>query len=202
MLYIPPRVAHRGTAIGDDCMTYSVGFRAPSRAELIESWSDHMAIDLRDTDRYADPHLTQQDNPGEIKAEAIWQLQDMVAETLLDRNRFANWFGQYSTAPKNPEIDWRPDKPATVDAIRLQLEAGRALIRNPASRFAFIREPESSIMLFADGDCFACRVDAASFAQAICAKAHLTVGPGSSAATLDLIAQLFNAGSIAFDVEN
>jgi len=30
MLYVPPRVAHNGVAVGTDCMTYSVGFRAPA----------------------------------------------------------------------------------------------------------------------------------------------------------------------------
>ena len=35
ILYLPPRFAHNGVAVGDDCMTYSIGFRAPSRAELI-----------------------------------------------------------------------------------------------------------------------------------------------------------------------
>jgi len=202
ILYVPPRIAHRGTAIGDDCMTYSIGFRAPSRAELIESWADDMAAELPDMDRYDDPHLAQQDNPGEISAEAVARLQDMIAETLLDRTRFARWFGQYNTAPKNPEIDWRPDHPADVDAVRQQLAAGRALIRNPASRFAFIRETAASVMLFADGHCFACTDDAAGFAQAICGEAQLTVAPGSSTATLELIAALFNAGSLAFDLED
>jgi 50S ribosomal protein L16 3-hydroxylase len=35
ILYVPPRYAHDGVAVGDDCMTYSIGFRAPSRGELI-----------------------------------------------------------------------------------------------------------------------------------------------------------------------
>src|SRR3990170_7562789 len=35
ILYVPPRVAHNGIAVSDDCMTYSIGFRAPSRRELI-----------------------------------------------------------------------------------------------------------------------------------------------------------------------
>ena len=34
MLYLPPRLAHFGIA-EDDCMTYSVGFRAPSAAEVL-----------------------------------------------------------------------------------------------------------------------------------------------------------------------
>ena len=34
MLYLPPRYAHDGVAVGGDCMTCSIGLRAPARAEL------------------------------------------------------------------------------------------------------------------------------------------------------------------------
>jgi 50S ribosomal protein L16 3-hydroxylase len=201
ILYIPPRIAHRGTAVGDDCMTYSIGFRAPSRAELIEAWADDMVPDLPDSDRYGDPHLAQAGNPGEISAEAITRLQGMIAETLHDRTRFARWFGQFSTTPKNPDIDWRPEHPADVDEIRQYLAAGFPLIRNAASRFAFIHEAGSPTMLFADGHCFSCAEDAAEFAQAICAEGQLAVSPDASAATLELITLLFNTGSVAFEAE-
>ena len=36
ILYVPPGFAHDGVALGDDCMTYTIGFRSPSRNELIE----------------------------------------------------------------------------------------------------------------------------------------------------------------------
>ncbi len=201
ILYVPPRVAHRGIAVGDDCMTYSIGFRAPSRRELIEDWADEAASELTDFDRYADPHLAQQDNPGEISAEAITQLHAMMAETLLDQNRFARWFGQYSTSPKNPDIDWRPDVPADAHGIREHLAAGMALIRNPASRFSFIREGASAVMLFADGRGFSCTGDAATFAEQICAQTGLTVAPDCSPATLALITELFNQGSAGFNLD-
>lgn len=201
ILYVPPRVAHRGTAVGDDCMTYSIGFRAPSRAELIEAWADDMIPDLSDSDRYADPRLVQQDNPGEISAEAIAQLQGMIAETLQDRTRFVRWFGQYNTAPKNHEIDWRPEDTADADDIARELDLGAPMIRNPASRFAFVRTEGSSVMLFADGAAYACTGDAAEFAQAICAQDRLEVARNSPPEVLELIAALYNAGNIAFGLE-
>ncbi|MEJ7687323.1 MAG: cupin domain-containing protein, partial [Variovorax sp.] len=34
MLYLPPRYAHEGVAVGGDCMTYSIGLRAPAAAPL------------------------------------------------------------------------------------------------------------------------------------------------------------------------
>ena len=34
MLYLPPRYAHDGVAVGGDCMTYSIGLRSPAAAPL------------------------------------------------------------------------------------------------------------------------------------------------------------------------
>jgi len=201
ILYVPPRIAHRGTAVGDDCMTYSIGFRAPSRGELIEAWAGDMVLDLSDSDRYGDPHLEQQANPGEIDADAIARLQGMIAETLNDPSRFARWFGQYNTAPKNPEIDWRPEDVADAADVAEQLAHGTPIVRNPASRFAFVREAETGVMLFADGAAYACTGAAAAFAQAICGETRLVAAPDSCPDTLDLIAALYNAGSLAFDVD-
>lgn len=47
MLYLPPRLAHLGTAV-DECMTYSVGFRAPSAAEVLTHFTDFLAQFLPD----------------------------------------------------------------------------------------------------------------------------------------------------------
>ncbi len=199
ILYVPPRFAHRGTAIGNDCMTYSIGFRAPSRAELIESWAEDLADKLLDEDRYTDPQLAEQDNPGEIAQESITQLHGMITETMFDQSSFMRWFGQYSTTPKNPDIDWRPETSVEADDIRQGLEQRTALIRNPASRFSFIRETPSSILLFVDGQCFSCSGEDALFAKRVCAEARLTVASDASQPTLQLIAELMSQGSVAFD---
>lgn len=45
MLYLPPVYAHNGVAASDDCVTWSIGFRAPSNQEMLEAWLD----DARDT---------------------------------------------------------------------------------------------------------------------------------------------------------
>jgi len=43
MLYLPPGVAHEGCAVGPDCMTASIGFRAPRYRELVDPWLDAQA---------------------------------------------------------------------------------------------------------------------------------------------------------------
>lgn len=92
MLYVPPRFAHNGVAEGEDCMTYSVGFRAPSRSELIAHFCDHVLDGLDDDDRYVDPDLTVQADPAEVSEQAIDRLHAMVREKMDDRGEFARWF--------------------------------------------------------------------------------------------------------------
>ncbi len=204
ILYVPPRVAHCGVAIGDDCMTYSVGFRAPSRAELLAGWTEHLLEELEDGDRFADPDLQHLENPGEISAPALERLHGMVAERLLDRAAFARWFGTYSSTPKNPDIDWRPEQPIAPDDLREVLGGGSALLRNPASRFSFVREGPGSVALFVDGRSISCTGAAAAFAELLCGNVRFTVDPVllESAHAMLLIAELVDAGSLAFSDED
>jgi 50S ribosomal protein L16 3-hydroxylase len=194
VLYVPPGVAHNGIAMGDDCMTYSIGFRAPSRADLIDSWSEYMVEQLNEDDRYADPGLVAADNPGEITSAQLAQLQAMIAEKLMDRRDFGRWFGQYSTSPKNLDIDWAPEIPIEADDL---LALGPAsLVRNAASRLSFIREGDQTIMLFVDGAAYVCVDEAALFAQRCCASTTIAVTPDDlqSPVTVELTVRLINQG--------
>jgi len=204
ILYVPPGVAHDGVAMGDDCMTYSIGFRAPSRSELIEGWCDDLVAEMADGDRYADPDIAVQENPGEISAAAIARLHAMVTGALLDRDAFARWFGQYGSAPKSPELDWRPEEPIAIGAVRALLSAGVPLLRNPASRFSFVGRGADSVLLFADGVCFECAGETAALARLVCAQDRMTLDPafGTSEAAAALIVTLFNQGSVSFDQDD
>ena len=203
ILYVPPGISHDGVAVGDDCMTYSIGFRAPSRGELIAQWSEHLLAGLPEDDRYSDPDLLAQDNPGEIGAQAIARLHSMVTETMLDRGAFARWFGEYSSARKYSDIDWRPEHPVGPRALRERLAANVPLRRNPASRFSFIRQEAGPLLLFVDGRCFECGPESAAFAERLCAEDRIGIDPDliGSEAAMALLVELFNEGSLAFDEE-
>jgi 50S ribosomal protein L16 3-hydroxylase len=198
VLYVPPGIAHHGVALGDDCMTYSIGFRAPSRAELIVGWSEHLVRQMSDDDRYADPALPLQDNAGEITAEALAALQAMVSESMADPETFAQWFGQYSTLPKNLEIDWAPEERTTLSELRDAVPV--CLARNPASRFSFVRQGGGAIALFVDGRSYGCTGQLATFAERLCASEQITTldADAASETTLALIVDLLNRGSIEF----
>ncbi len=200
MLYVPPRFAHNGIAVGDDCMTYSIGFRAPSRSELIARWAEHVVAELEDDDRYADPDLALQANPGEISAGALARMQAMVAERLLDSEGFARWFGEYCTAPKDHEIDWRPEQPMALPELRAAIDQSRPLLRNPASRFSFVHLQSGSLMLFVDGRSYSCAGFAAELAKRVCVSSEIVIDRDllNSDTGLRMLMQLLADGSVAF----
>jgi 50S ribosomal protein L16 3-hydroxylase len=201
MLYIPPGFAHNGVAVGADCMTYSIGFRSPSRKELIGNWCDDLLPKMTDDDRYCDPDLSTQANPGEISASALDRLHAMLTEKLADRKGFAKWFGEYNSTPRYPETDWRPQAPIEMEQLRDLLTADHPLIRNHASRFSFIRESEEKLLLFVDGECFPCADETIVLAEMLCAQEQFVINPEwrKSDDVVALIAGLYNRGSLAFD---
>ena len=99
MLYLPPHVAHWGIAVGD-CMTYSIGFRAPSAqefgSEFLHYLQEHKALE----GQYRDPDLCLQDSPGEIEQAMIAKVHDMLEGLKWDVKDVADFLGRYLTEPK------------------------------------------------------------------------------------------------------
>lgn len=203
ILYVPPCYAHDGVAVGNDCMTYSIGFRAPSRAELIESWCRHQADGLADEDRYTDAALPTQANPGEITAPALDRLHAMAMEALSDRDAFARWFGLHSSLPKYADTDWRPEEPIDQEEVHALLTQGLSLRRNPASRLSFIRQRDD-VLLFVDGECFECSGETAALAEQLSASPTLPTDTqfAASQPVVALIKTLIDRGSLAFEDED
>ncbi|OYX62050.1 MAG: cupin [Sphingomonadales bacterium 32-64-17] len=204
ILYLPPGFAHDGIALGDDCMTYSIGFRAPSRAELVTGWADYVIDLLDDDDRYSDPELEPVVNPGEIAQEALDKLHHMVTEALANRESFARWAGALVTTPKYDLIDWAPEDAATPQEIKDELVAGGILERNPASRFGFIRSGPEGLTLFVDGQAHDCNGAVALFAEQLCDQASLNIDTAwaGSPEIVALICELANSGSVAITSED
>ncbi len=199
MLYIPPGIAHNGIAVGEDCMTYSIGFRAPSRSDLIGGWMENLIGEMVEDDRYSDPDLHEQNNPGEIVPEAIERLHAMVTERLNDKAEFANWFGRYSSTAKYPEVDWQPDVPMMAAEFAAEFTAGVTLLRNPASRFAYIEQEAGAVQLFVQGEDYLCDGGVAEFARLLCSASAIDPTPEmvASEPVAELALQLLNTGSLA-----
>ncbi len=81
MLYLPPGVAHEGTAVGPDCVTISIGFRAPPYRALVDPWLDAIA----ETAHGAAPLQAQLVEPADAPARRPAQLSGALIDAAVAR---------------------------------------------------------------------------------------------------------------------
>ncbi|WBG66737.1 cupin domain-containing protein [Pseudomonas citronellolis] len=150
MLYLPPRVAHYGIA-EDECMTYSVGFRAPSAAEVLTHFTDFLAQFLSDEERYSDAGMAavqSGEDQHKIQRDALDRLKNLLQEHMSDERLLLTWFGQFMTEPRYPELVAGEEIDDTD--LRQALEDGAVLVRNPSARLAW-SEVDVGLLLFSSG---------------------------------------------------
>lgn len=106
MLYLPPNYAHNGVA-ECDCMTYSIGFRAPSHQEICEQFliylQDHMNID----GQYSDLDLVLQSHPSEISSSMLLKTSAILNQIQWKSADVEKFLGIYLTEPK-PHVFFDP----------------------------------------------------------------------------------------------
>ncbi len=103
MLYLPPKVAHHGVAIGD-CTTFSVGFRAPAATEMLDDLATELLTGIVAPNHLTDPQLTPEMAVVNIPNAYIKRVKSLLLETLDDDELLAQWFAQFMTAPKYPML--------------------------------------------------------------------------------------------------
>jgi len=137
MLYLPPGWAHDGVALGE-CMTFSIGFRAPSRHELLHAWladSADSPIDGPDP-RYRDPGATATSTPGRVPdamhaSLAAWLRGWRPPARAVDR-----FIGRFLTEPKPSVWFDAPSRRASEDGFA-QAAMRRGLRADRRSRLAY-----------------------------------------------------------------
>ena len=148
VLYLPPAIAHWGIA-QTECLTYSIGFRAPSHAELLGEWSHAIASTLTDRLRYTDSAQRPANNSGFIDSTVIDRLQHILQHYVDDRDALTEWFGAWITEPKYPEL---APEPVAISEKALQANMCHYthLQRSLSSRIA-LSQLHSGWVLFFDG---------------------------------------------------
>ncbi|MEH6579466.1 MAG: cupin domain-containing protein [Amphritea sp.] len=198
MLYVPPQVGHNGIGESDDCMTYSVGFRAPSSAEIMRGFTDYIGEKLTSESRYNDPDLQLQDNPGEIKPEALQKVRAIFAEYLNDESQLAHWFGQFVTDSKYPDLEQAPEEKITLEEFKNALLEGELRFsRNEGSRFSYHISGDNNLQLFVDGNSFNCSGSTCTLATSLCQTSGIVISQGEwQDESLQLLVDLYNQGSL------
>lgn len=180
ILYLPPRLGHYGVA-KTDCMTWSMGFKAPNFHMMLMDYLDAFA-DANEHKRYTDQGMPLQDAPGEITAQQVGQLKRWFISQLNENDeQFSRWAGRFlsqSELGEALELDIE-----TVTSDRIELEP------NPFIRFEFMRL-KGKILLYVAGEEYEV---SESLAKALTAKAVVSIRPESTQDKA-LIARLLKKG--------
>ena len=198
MLYLPPRVAHHGIALGP-CMTFSIGFRAPGHAECLDAVLRRAIVDADPLGDCSGPELTPPDHPGRIGAEVLEQVYRTVRDTLTD-TAIAESFGALVTESRRGEELPLPEQEWTGEELAEALRAGAELVRVAPNRFAFIEHGDGHASLFVHGEAYPLEPGLAYAAPLIAGREPLdaeTLGEVLEDEDLrELLAVLVNAGCV------
>jgi 50S ribosomal protein L16 3-hydroxylase len=198
ILYIPPGYAHWGVS-ENNSLSYSVGFRAPSQAELLTCFSDYVANSLTQDKRFNNPCCQPSTNPGHIDDKVIDYLHHTFSDLLNNKQLLKAWFGEYMTESKYPENAAIPDQAITEQQLLSRVKQGCELYKNNLSRFAYSTD-NNKLTIFADGQSYTCCGEQTLLAKALCQyddpdyQQHI-----NKPDCLTLLTWLVNAGALLID---
>lgn len=152
MLYLPPGVAHHGVAL-EPCMTFSVGFLAPSAEELLAGYADELLVAESPRRRFEDPGRERPAHPARLEPRDLDGIREMLRGLLDDDAALDEWFARQITTSSRSQPLVPPEGPLPATMLRELLEGGRVLRRAEGCRMAFA-ESADNLRLYVEGEAF------------------------------------------------
>ena len=139
MLYLPPNIGHWGISQSDDCLTYSIGFRAPATFEIQSKFLDFIQDHLitNENEIYKDPNLAPQKNPAEISSNMTKAMRNIVDRLRWDKSSINHFIGQLLSEPIESSI-FETRKPLSLKAFEKRI-VNKTLKLNSKTRMLFIK---------------------------------------------------------------
>ncbi|MCU7931860.1 MAG: cupin domain-containing protein [Candidatus Thiodiazotropha sp. (ex Codakia rugifera)] len=202
MLYLPPNVAHWGLAEGE-CMTCSVGFRAPRLQEMASAWFDATIENRLPQRRYRDPPLQPQAAPGEILPSSLNEFKALLHACLQHNDQDDRWFGRFITETKDHLQVFPREQPLTEHGFLNRFREQAVIQRHGCTRMAFSRlESDGHDTLYANGQHYTLPSDSGDFLPVITHYRTLHFGYLQEwleqPIYLALLCQLYNDGHLLF----
>ena len=218
MLYLPPGVPHHGVAVGE-CLTYSIGMRAPSRGDLMIDFAETFAETIPEELRFGDADLLPAGGDGEIDEAAMRRVLRAMPWLKLggdrgdddgkrveakqkragnvdgcsgevDSSMLRTWFGRFITRYRSAHAAVPRSRKLADSAFAGAFARQMHAMRNPWSRAAWMDFGRDA-RLFVAGEDFACsRV----FARRACGAAPLALDAIKSARDRSVLRTLIDAG--------
>lgn len=194
MLYLPPGVAHHGVAL-DTGMTWSIGLRAPSQADLLQALGEWLAERHNEGQRYEDGVLPVNPRPGEISPQAIAQLVALISHPLAVPRQLNSFLASFLSRYRLAQQPAPPAQVLNENDVTAALAGSAILQRTPWTRFAWI-EQDGMALLSGAGDEYTCSI---TTAMLLCADpSEISTDLPVDGARLQLVCQLINEGHLFF----
>lgn len=201
MLYLPPGVAHHGIAEGE-CMTLSVGFRAPSYTQLLGSFADDYVEHQQSQQFYTDPGRALPDHPAHLDGESLRELRDILRLRFLSDAQLNEWLGRLLTEAKQADAVLPLETPLGRESVEHTLAQQSVLVRNPWARLIYTDHGQQ-LTLFAAGHSLTVARELFEPLRWLCDFDIYDLSTVSQwrkdAAFIDLLTKLINLGVVLID---
>ncbi|MCB5160819.1 cupin domain-containing protein [Marinomonas algarum] len=176
ILYLPPNFAHNGRALDDDCITYSVGFRAPSMQDVLTGIRDKLCENEDAKDRFAAPETSARQHSAHISQDDIHYLQAQLSRLINQPDQLAQWLGETMSESKYPEF-LSPLNQQDVDQAFNNAQQGHTFVRPGDARICYyVQETnlehanaeEGEIRVFCNGEHQLVDAELIGFVEAVC----------------------------------
>ncbi len=177
MLYLPPHFAHHGVA-QNDCMTFSVGFRAPTQLELLDAFMQTLTEQELGMQRYRDPGLQLAEDDMSIDAASLSRFKKSLMNLIEQSDHWiSDAVGRLMTETK-PSLQWLAElstsEPVSEAELAEKLLGGHRLIRNRYIRLAWL-ETEADFSVYAAGESISVDKQAAEALPVLCGDKPIAV---------------------------
>ena len=190
MLYLPPNVAHLGTAL-EPGMTWSIGSRAPSGADLLQGLGEWLAFSADEGGRYSDPDLKPTRRAGEIDPQALHGLRRLMQARIEDNEGLDDYLAAFMSRFRLAHDPVPPPDLTNPESLRKALQNGSKLFRNPWTRLTWIENLKGA-RLFAAGHPYDCSI---WLAETLCEWEQPRITANMlDRASLDTLTRLINNG--------
>lgn len=191
MLYLPPHLAHWGIAVSEgktDCMTYSIGFRAPKNQELATEFLGFMQDKLNQDQMtlagiYQDADLTLQDHAAEISRMMVNKVSLDLQKIKWSDEMVAEFLGAYLSDPK-ADVVFDARKKISIKSFSEKLLTSGISLDLKSQMLFFCNE--TRVTFFMNGETATFTGDSAELLKLLADKRHLSPENLANKATLDI----------------
>ncbi len=198
MLYLPPNVAHHGVAL-EPGMTWSIGSRAPSGADLLQGLGEWLAFSDHEGGRYTDTDLQPVTRAGEIDRKAFQNLRKLMLAGIDENQNLDNYLAAFLSRFRLAHDPMPPPRPIQSEYLLEALHKGIGLLRNPWTRLTWI-ETKRGARLYATGQSYDCSI---RLAESLCEEEQPRVSADMLDQTsLEILTKLINSGHFLLTSED